>query len=404
MHAYSTLVSKKLLVMLGYYAFNFGKRYSRARFRNSCTWILLTLVFVSVSAKPDATVTTLKPHYAKNFEITFLPTHRIANVHIEEGDSTRLYQYALVPREAPLPELPKGIPVIRTPVERVVVLETIYIGLLEALGQLETIMGAGTADYISNPTVRRRIETGAIQPIQTGQTFNVERLMLLKPDLIFTSIPSEPTSNISAQLDRTGLPLVMTAEYKEHHPLGRAEWIRFIAAFFNASDKAEKTFATIAKRYEDLAKTVNTLQKRPTVFCGAPYSGTWHMAGGNSYMAQLIRDAGGNYLWNDITTANAIPLDFERVFLKAANADIWLNPGIHRSRAALFSTDPRFRKFRAAQTEHIYNNTWQHTENTGNPIWETGVVRPDNVLADLIKVFHPELTNEQTFIYYERLR
>ena len=127
------------------------------------------------------------------------------------------------------------------------------------------------------------------------------------------------------------------------------------------------------------------------------------MSGRDSYMAQLIHDAGGDYLWSDVIGADAIPLDVERVFLKAANADIWLNPSFYRSRQALFATDLRFKKFRAAQTGNIYNNTRQQIANTGNPIWEAGIVNPDNVLADLIKIFHPDRMPDWEFIYYEKL-
>lgn len=342
-------------------------------------------------------------HYAKNFEITVYPTHQILTVHNGGDDSSLSYQYALVPRGTPIPELPKECPIFRTPVERIVVLETIYVGFLDALDQLETITGAATTDYISNPTIRRRLEEGAIQKLQVTGKLNPERLLLLEPDLIFTSVPSEPTMNIPAQLARAGLPTVITAEYKEHHPLARAEWIKFIAAFFEATEEADKIFNATADRYKALLQKVHAIQERPTVFCGAPYSGVWHVAGGDSYIAQIIRDAGGDYLWSDVTGDHAIPLDIERVFLKAANADIWLNPSFYRNAQALFAADPRFRKFRAAQTGRIYNNTRQQTTQTGNPVWETGIVNPDEALADLIKIFHPDRMPDWEFVYYETL-
>ncbi len=366
--------------------------------------IIIFASFLNVKAESVKAGEVLKLQYARNFEITDFLTHQIATVRISGNDSKRLYQYALVPRGVPLPELPKDIPVIRTPVERVVVLETIYIGFLEALNQLEKVTGAGATNYISNPTIRQRVKTGIIQTVQTGQALNVERLILLQPDLIFISFPNEPASNISAQLSRAGLPAVMTAEYKEQHPLARAEWIKFVAAFLDASEEADKTFAAVAKRYEALLQTVDSIEKRPTIFCGAPYAGTWHMAGGNSYMAKLIRDAGGDYLWNDVTSTDSIPLDFERVFLKAATADIWLNPGIHKSRQSLFSTDSRFKRFNASQAGDIYNNTRKQIKNTGNPVWENGVVRPDDVLADLIKIFHPDRLPDHEFVYQEQLK
>ena len=356
-----------------------------------------------VLAQANDIGTTQTPHYAKNFEITVFSTHQILTVRNGEDDPTLSYQYALVPKGTPVPELPKECLIIRTPVERIVVLETIYIGFLDALDQLETITGAATTDYISNPTIRRRLEDGAIQKLQVTQKLNPERLLLLKPDLIFTSIPVEPTMNIPAQLTRAGLPTVITAEYKEHHPLARAEWIKFIAAFFDATEEADKIFNATADRYEALLQRVHAIQERPTVFCGAPYSSVWHMAGGDSYIAQIIRDAGGNYLWNDVTGAHAIPLDIERVFLKAANADIWLNPSFYRNSQTLFAADPRFKKFRAAQTGHIYNNTKQQNTQTGNPVWETGIVNPDKALADLIKIFHPDRMPDREFVYYETL-
>lgn len=373
-------------------------------FRYCMLLALFSICFVKVSAGSDDVGRVLKPHYAKNFEIADFLTHQIISVRINSNDSKPSHQYALVPKGKPLPELPKNIPVIRTPVEHVVVLETIYIGFLEKLQLLDSIIGAGTADYISNSIVLQRIEQGSIQKVKTAQALNIERLMLLEPELIFTSVPSEPTFDIPAQLRHANLPVVVTAEYKEQHPLARAEWIKFIAAFFNAAAEADEIFNRIAARYESLLKKVDTVENRPTVFCGAPYSGVWHVAKGDSYIAQLIEDAGGRYLWRHTNPAGVIPLDVERVFTKAVNADIWLNPGIYRSQKALFAADSRFKNFHAARIGRIYNHTRQQTDSVGNPIWETGVINPDQNLADLIKILHPNLVPDWEFVYYEQLQ
>jgi iron complex transport system substrate-binding protein len=359
---------------------------------------------LSSGAEPIALCTTHTPRYAKNFEISQFPTHRIATIRNVQRGSRATHQYALVPKGAALPELPAGIAVIRTPVTRVVVMETVYIGYLDALNQLDTIIGAATADYISNEVIRARVADGSIQKVQIGAALNIERMLLLQPDLILTSISGDPAFDIPAKLARSGLPVVLSAGYMEQHPLARSEWIKFIAAFFNAGDLAEQTFDGIDTRYESLRKTVDHVEQRPTVFCGAPYSGAWHMAGGESYTAQAIRDAGGDYLWADVPGSGAIPLDTERVFLKAAHADIWINPSFYRSLKELYGADQRFQKFRAGQTGHVFNNTKQRTTSGGNSIWERGIVHPDDVLADLIKVFHPERMPDWEFIYYEQLK
>jgi iron complex transport system substrate-binding protein len=367
--------------------------------------LALSLVaYLRSSATPLAATIISVPHYAKNFELAQFPTHRIATIRNVQRGSTATHQYALVPKGAPLPELPAGITVIRTPVTRVVVMETVYIGYLEALNQLNTIIGAATSDYISNRVIRARVADGSIQKVQIGAALNIERMLLLQPDLILTSVTGDPAFDIPLKLARSGLPVVLTAGYMEQHPLARAEWIKFIAAFFDAGDLAEHTFEPIATRYESLRKTVDHVEQRPTVFCGAPYSGAWHMAGGESYIAQAIRDAGGDYLWADVPGSGATPLDTERVFLKAAHADIWINPSFYRSLNELYEADQRFQKFHAWQTGHVFNNTKQRTASGGNSIWERGIVHPDDVLADLIKVFHPELMPDWEFIYYEQLK
>jgi iron complex transport system substrate-binding protein len=342
--------------------------------------------------------------YAENFTIERHETHTLLTVSLWLGGAERVHRYALVPREAPIPDLPSAIPVIRTPVERVVVMETVYIGYLAALDQLDSIVGAATVDYITHPSVREAIEAERIESVQNGQSLNIEGLMLLQPDLILTSISGDPAFDVPPKLIRSGLPVVITAGYREPHPLARAEWIQFIAAFFEAAAEAEAFFADTAERYETLRARAQLLADRPTVFTGAPYSGTWHVAGGESYTARVIQDAGGAYLWADETRQNAIALDTERVFAKAAEADIWLHPSYYRSLDQLFGADARFAKFGAAQTGQVYNNTRRVSGAGGNPIWERGVVRPDEVLADLIHILHPELLPDYEPVYYERLR
>jgi iron complex transport system substrate-binding protein len=349
-------------------------------------------------------LTEAAPSYAQNFEITEFPNYRIISIRNTHQNAKELIRYALIPKGNAVPELPKGTTIIRTPVERVVVMETVYIGYLEALNKLKTIVGAGTVEFISNAAVQTRVDTGEIRSVQIGQGINIEQMLLLQPDLILTSISGDPTFDIPAKLSRSGLPVVLTAGYMEAHPLARAEWIKFIAAFFDAETEAEQLFNDIAQRYESLRNRIPSEQEKPTVFCGAPYSGAWHVAGGESYMGRAIRDAGGDYLWSDTPQQGAIPLDTERVFLKAARAEIWLNPSYYRSTAELLAADPRFAKFAAARRGFVFNNTKQVGANGGNAIWEQGIVHPDQVLADLIKIMHPELMEDWDFVFYEQLR
>ena len=341
--------------------------------------------------------------YARNFVISERPTHTLLTIHNTHLQPARSYQYALVPKHESLPKLPQNIQIIRTPVERVVVMETVHLGYLDALGRVDHIVGTGSTDYINNPSVRARIKDGNIRPVQSGQHIDAESLLLLQPDLILSSVSGNPAFDLPEKLTRTGLPIVFTTSFMEPHPLGRAEWVQAIGAFFEADVQAKALFNDIAERYQQLTKLSAAATTRPTVFCSAPYSGSWNMPGGDSYMARYIQDAGGNYLWAAHNQRGNIPLDTEHVFLRAANADVWLNPSHYRTLNALFGADQRFEKFKAARTRRVYNNSRQTNEIGGNPIWEKGIVQPDDVLADLIHILHPDLLPKHEFVFYEQL-
>ena len=341
--------------------------------------------------------------YAQNLQIENFPTHRLITVKNISRNSKERFQYALVPKGQAVPELPKGAMLIRTPVERVVVMATTFVGYIDTLGLQDSLVGVATPDFINNPEVHERIDAGQIITVQTGQSLDIERMLLLQPDLILTSSSGNPLFDVHPQLARSGLPVVLSASYMEQHPLARSEWIKFIAAFYQQDAQADLIFDQIAERYNQLVADTKDIQPRPTVFSGAPYASAWHVPGGRSYVAQAIADAGGDYIWRDDTTSGGIPLDFERVFLKAAKADIWINPSSYRDLKALVSADQRFMRFQAAKDGEIYNNSKQFNLTGGNNIWERGIVHPDEVLADMIKIFHPDLAKDHEFIYYEQL-
>ncbi len=342
--------------------------------------------------------------YAKNFTIVEYPTHTLLTVRNAYRNAKKQYRYALVPRGQTLPEgLPNDATVVRTPVERVVLMETVYVGYLDALAQLDTIRGAATASYISHPEVIARVDSGQISRIQSGQKLNIERLLLLQADLILTTSLGEGQMDVSPQLQRAGLPVVLTADYMERHPLARTEWLKFLAPFFACETRGDAVFETIEADYLALLEKTANVDQRPDVFCGAPYSGAWHVPGGDSFIARAIHDAGGNYVWADDGSQGGLPLDTERVFLKAADADFWIHPSHYRNLSELFDADPRFAKFRATQIGNVFNSTRQVSASGGNNIWERGIVHPEEVLGDLIQIFHPDLMPNRELIYHENL-
>ncbi len=353
------------------------------------------------------TITQAAPNrYAENFTIERFETHKVLTVtNLWRGSGDTSHTYVLVPKDSPIPtvNLPANAQIIRTPVTRMISMATVYLGHIQELQLHDQLVAVSYLSHTNDPLVRQKVEEGKIKSIPTGSALDVEALMLLQPDILFTSSTGTPAFDVHPQLIRAKLPVVLTSGYMENHPLARAEWIKFIAAFVNKDEQAEIIFNKISERYETLAALTRNLTERPTLFSNAPYGGKWHLPGGQSYSAQAFADAGGDYLWAKDTSRGGIPLDFERVYYKAAYADFWLNPSSHLSIKALLQSDERFAKFNAVREGNVFNNTQRLNPGGGNDIWERGICHPEEVLADLIKVLHPKLLPDHELIFYQKI-
>lgn len=187
-------------------------------------------------------------------------------------------------------------------------------------------------------------------------------------------------------------------------PLGRTEWMKFVALFFNQEAAAEKLFDAVDRAYQRLRDRVQKVTEKPTVFSGTNYHGVWYMPGGNSYVAMFFRDAGANYLWANDQSAGSMRLSFEVVFERAREADVWVvhTSGWTRIEDAM-AEDKRYESFLALRRDRTYNNNGRVNAHGGNDYWETGIAKPHEVLADLIKIFHPGLLPKHELQWYRRL-
>lgn len=129
------------------------------------------------------------------------------------------------------------------------------------------------------------------------------------------------------------------------------------------------------------------------------------MASTESYVARLIADAGGDYIYKKNTSNRSLPIDLEEAYMLTAQAGMWLNAGSAASLGELKSQFPKFANTRCVRNGAVYNCNKRLNAAGGNDYWESGVVRPDVVLHDLIAIMHPEALdeNDRELHYYQRL-
>jgi iron complex transport system substrate-binding protein len=341
--------------------------------------------------------------YAEGLTVEYHDHYKVVEVTAPWPGATETYQYVLVQCGTPAPEGFDGVQVVEVPVNTMVSMSTTLIPHLDSMGLLDRLVGLDSFAYVNNPTVREMIDAGELAEIGFGTEMNVEVALDLDPEIIMAHVTGTPEYDSAPPLIEAGLPVVISGDWVEEVPLGRAEWIKYISLFFNTEAQANAVFSEIETQYNEIAPLARAAAEKPTVLADTPYQGTWYIPGGQSYTAQLFEDAGADYIWADDDTAGSLlTLDFEVVFDMAQDADVWVNANF-ASLDEMAATDERFTEFAAFQNGNVYGHNKRQTE-YGNDFFESGAAQPHIVLLDLIKIFHPELVPDHEFYYYVHLQ
>lgn len=283
---------------------------------------------------------------------------------------------------------------------RIVCMSSSHVALLDALGEVARVVGVSGIDFISNSYVVENRDK--VLDVGYDGNVNYERLVALAPDLVLL-YGVGGASAMEPKLRELGIPFVYVGEYLEESPLGKAEWLVAIGELVGRRPVAEAVFRAIPERYDALKRTAaQATAAQPRVMLNTPYNDVWFMASTGSYMARLIADAGGEYVYRANTSNRSLPVDLEQARLLADGADVWLNTGACSTLAELRRAVPKFADVACVRNGAVWNCDRRLNPSGGNDFWESGVVHPDLVLRDLIKIFHPELVDEP-FVYYRRL-
>lgn len=315
---------------------------------------------------------------------------------INPWDSTGapLQRLILLPDTANRPSgLPDGT-VIRVPLKNSLVFSSVHAGAIDELGASEAIKGVCDAAYFKIPSITRGLADGTITDAGNSMSPSMERVMMMKPDAILRS----PFQNSTAgAVEASGIPIVECADYMETTPLGRAEWIKLLGELYGRREEAARIYNVVAAEYDSIKSNAAKAASHPKVISETVTDGVWYVPGGNSYMARLFADAGGFYPWSDDNNSGSLPLDFQAVYDKASDADIWLikSYGKDMSLADLRSIYPLNDRFRAFATGGVYTcNTAEKT------LFEDFPFHPEKLLREYYLIFHPEATG--VTVYYKK--
>lgn len=313
------------------------------------------------------------------------------------------YTYVLRQKKAVVPDSLRKFPQIQVPIQTVVVTSTTHIPSLEMLGVEDALVGFPQLDYISSTKVRARIKAHKIRELGTNENLNTEVLLELQPDLIvgYGIDGIHPSLDL---LQKSGLQVMLNGDWNEPSPLGKAEWIKFFGVLFGKEKQANEIFAQIKKNYLETRHLAQKTKSRPVVMAGALYENQWFLPHGNSWGAVFFKDAGANYLWQNTQGTGSLALSFETVLEKAVHADVWMGPSQYTTLAEMQKDNPHYTQFKAFQNKQVYSYSNKKGPTGGIVFYEWAPNRPDWVLQDMVKIFHPELLPDYKFHFFEQLQ
>ncbi len=371
--------------------------------RTTTLGILLSLLAFCIACQTKRQTAAegepIKLAYASNLTIRKANGYTTVTIRNPWDTLKTLHTYVLVPKEAELPTpLPEGT-LIRTPLQRAVVYSSVHCSLLLQIGALGSIAGICDLQYIKLPQIIDRCASGRITDVGNGMAPNVEMIIDLDADAILLS-PFENSGGYG-RVEKIGIPIVECADYMEVSPLARAEWMRFYGLLFGHSEEADSLFATVEKNYLELKALVDTVDERPSLISDMKSASIWYVPGGKSTLGMLYKDAGADYLWADDNHSGSVALAPETVLDKGQSADVWVikyNQPTDKTLSELESDYAPYARFKSFRDGQVYGC------NTGIvPFYEDTPFRPDRLLKDYIKLFHPQLLPDYQLQYFKKL-
>jgi len=336
--------------------------------------------------------------YAKLFNVERTSDYSLIRTYKQSGE---IFNRILILKVDSARNLPKADFIVKKDVSSIAILSSTHIGFIDALDNLDLITGSSNPYRFYNKKLYKKYEEGKIVNIGDDMKCNVEEMIALKPDVIFTT-GYEYNYNLKKVLLKAGIPFIPISEWKESTVLGRSEWVKFFGSILNKELKADSVFKEIETKYTALKTITKNIENKPTILWGSNFKGTWYMPGGKSYMGQMLVDAGANYYFKKDTTRGSIHMNIENVIECMKEADYWLSPSAF-SLDELNSQDKHYHIFKALKDKNVYNYDKRMNPKGFNDYWESGIMHPDIILKDIIHILQPEMFKNYEMYYFKKL-
>jgi len=340
--------------------------------------------------------------YAYGFDVEMVKEGYILKVNNPWPESGKSFTYYLYRNKTEEFDSLKFDARVKIPIDNLVTTSTTHIPSLDTLGVLSRLVGFPNTNYISTEKAINLVAEGKIKDVGQNESLNTELLININPDALVAFAVKGQNKSIES-LSKAGIPVIYNGDWTEKKALGKAEWIKFFGVLFDKLEEAETIFEGIKTEYLKTKKLASEADKRPTVISGALWKDTWYLPSGESWQAQLLCDANSLYIYRNTEGSGSLSLSLESVLNEAKDAEYWIGPAQFTSYDQMIENQSHYAQFKAFKDKQIYTFSLTKGINGGVLYYELAPNRPDIVLKDLVKIFHPELLPNHKFYFFKPL-
>lgn len=273
-------------------------------------------------------------------------------------------------------------------------LSATVVGMYAILNQQKQLKGVSSMDYVYDAKVKSLFKSGNVKEFGDETTNSIEKIISSDANTILYSGFGDEFPN-QKKLEALHFTILPIYDWKEIHPLGKAEWIKVIGALTGKMDEAVAFFDNVVKEYNELLQLTASIENRPTCLSGNLIGDIWYTPASESYVAHLMKDAGANYRYAATKGQVTLQFSIEQILKDNENTEFWINPG-YDSKSKIDKFNPHIKHLKC------YNNIYCYSPNMSE-FWEQSAAEPHHVLSDLIHIFHPEIQEINTLYYYEKI-
>ncbi|MCL1912711.1 MAG: ABC transporter substrate-binding protein [Eubacteriaceae bacterium] len=334
---------------------------------------------------PESSFMELK--YATGFSVEYLENG------VKIVTDAENQKFLLVPRGQEAPSGYEDMTVLAIPLQKAVFGSTTHVGMIAPFDVWDCVAGITSAQG-TNPEMDKDIaESGCdIKYLGSWSAPDYELMQLINPDLVFVYTGTSALTELIAMLESLGIPYAVNNEYMEARHEGRMEWQLFFAPFFGIDDEAVKYVSEQFAKLDEMNAVIANVVDKPKIAYGSIYQGTVYVSGPDSFVANQVRAAGGEFLHE-----TPGQLSFEEFFDTLANADLWIlsmNENSVANYNALLAMVPVLEDSQVVVDKKIWQfhvGYWYFTDQLA-----------DQVL-DLAAIFHPGLFPGREPFHYHPL-